>query len=85
MSRKPVTEHEGNGAVVDEKCRHCGVAKTSWDAQSCHTRYIEPMPRAVPQSVFADLGAIGDRLAEIRREETAQPLTLEEQARHKPS
>lgn len=57
-----IAEHH----FVDDKCQYCGVSSS--EAQRlCEFR--DAPPRAVPVSVFTDLGSIGDRLKEILREE----------------
>ena len=60
MSR--IAEH----AWQDGACIYCKVTAEQSE-KSCIFR--DAPPRPVPESIFADLGAIGDELARIKREE----------------
>lgn len=48
------------------KCVHCERPESEKE-HSCV--YRDPPPRAVPVSIFSDLGAIGDRMKEIQAQE----------------
>lgn len=50
----------------DGACIHCKISPED-SARLCV--YRDAPPRAVPESIFANLGAIGDELARIRKEE----------------
>lgn len=67
---------EGDGA--NDPCRHCGVLRGKGNGTSCIFRREQPAPRGIPQSIFADLGEIGDRLTEIAKEEGRSPPPAEQ-------
>lgn len=57
-----IAEH----VFVDEKCQYCGVSSNEAE-KMCNFR--DAPPRAVPESIFANLAQIGERLKEILNEE----------------
>ena len=57
---------------LEEICTACGTRYTrrhgdQTSVHQCVPTKSEPAPRAIPVSIFSDLGAIGDLLKEIQQ------------------
>jgi len=59
-----IREHVFNNTPASDKCTvpGCGVSYAEREQRACMPKEV---PRPVPVSVFADLGAIGDRRREL--------------------
>jgi len=63
-----VREHE----FIDGVCLWCGGRRSEFLTHllTCVPRQVEKPPRSTPSSVFDDLASIGERMREIRAEES---------------
>jgi hypothetical protein len=62
-----VREHD----FIDGVCRWCGGHNSEFlvHVLTCVSRFVDAPSRSTPSSIFADLGAIGERMREIQVEE----------------
>jgi hypothetical protein len=65
--KEMVREHN----FIDGVCRWCGGRDSEFlvRALTCVPRFVDAPSRSTPSSIFADLGAIGERLREIQVQE----------------
>lgn len=68
MANETIRQHD----YLDGRCQHCGdLEAENVDDKAGRSCIARAVPRAVPTSIFAHPGEIGDRAAEIRAEENA--------------
>jgi hypothetical protein len=67
----------------------CGICHSAWTrkkddsaSHQCEHAKSVPAPRPIPASIFADLSSIGERVKEIRREESRVTVEVKPSTEH---